>query len=163
MGYTGAFEYAWDDASLSADRPSVLSVVYEREATGRRRWLLRACHPLFTEILPFHNAAHVRQFAQAMLDLPDTAEYYDVELDFSEADTGAPGPEETKRICVATVSVFRDPADGLRPGLNYQSFYEFSGQLHATGLGMQICCDDVDIDRLRAEATALLAALGDDG
>ena len=53
-------------------------------------------------------------------------------------------------------------ADGLRPGLNYQSFYEFSGRLNATGLGMQICCDDVDIDRLRAEAGALLAALGDD-
>ncbi|WP_157880194.1 hypothetical protein [Streptomyces natalensis] len=93
--------------------------------------------------------------------MPETAEHYDVELDFSEADTGAPGPGETKRTCVATVSVFRDPADGLRPGLNHQSFYEFSRRLNTTALGMQICCDDVHIDQLRAEATALLAALGD--
>ncbi|MEU8827540.1 hypothetical protein [Streptomyces sp. NPDC048636] len=66
--------------------PSLLSVVYEPTEDGRR-WLLWAGPPVFREFVPFDDAAHVREFAQALLDLPVAAEPYERDVDLAEEET----------------------------------------------------------------------------
>ncbi|MEU9111955.1 hypothetical protein AB0D04_09220 [Streptomyces sp. NPDC048483] len=155
--YEEVFTYGWND-DPSTEHPSALAVAYEPSETGRR-WLLLASHPLLTEVLPLDDVAHVREFAQAMLDMPTSAEPYDRELDYSEPDTRAMASKPPKRTHLAALSVFREATDGLRPGLNYQSYFKFSGALNPLALGLQICCDEVAVDRLYAEARALQAEL----
>ncbi|MGW0363865.1 hypothetical protein [Streptomyces sp. NPDC002990] len=156
------FTYAWK-GSPEQDGTSVLSVAYEPpEAGGARRWLLLAGMPVFTELLPFTDAAQAREFARAVLDLPLTAEFYERELHLRETSTRMllSGPATQERF--ATLTVGRDPVDELRAYFAYQSYFGFPGPPAHTALGLEVVCDDVDVVRAHAEASQLLAALEED-
>lgn len=163
MYFEQVFTYAWrhDTADKDKDKGvSVLSVAHEPAEAGRpRRWLLLAGLPDFSELLPFDDAGHAREFAHAVLGLPLTPTPYERELQLEETCTRTmvSGPVEESRF--ATLSVGRDPHDGLRAYFAYQSFYAFAGTPHMTALGLEVICDDVDVERAQAEAKSLLAAL----
>ncbi|MBL1101088.1 hypothetical protein [Streptomyces coffeae] len=150
------FIHAWPD-DPQEKIPSLLSVVYEPAATGRR-WLLWAGPPVFREFVPFDDVAHVKEFAQALLDLPVAAEPYERDVDLAEEETEA-GADDG--LCTATLTVGRDAARGYRPYLAYQSYYVFPDRPDLNALGVDVCCRDPDVGRLHSEARALLAALDD--
>ncbi|MEU0666281.1 hypothetical protein ABZ508_14610 [Streptomyces lavendulocolor] len=169
MWFEQVFTYTWPHTTGWPHRPaeqgsSVLSVAYEPpEKDGPRRWLLLAGLPVFSELLAFDDAAHAREFARAVLDLPTAPVRYERELHLSESSTRsmASGPAEEERF--ATLSVGRDPDDGMRAYFAYQSYVDFPGTPHMTALGLEVICDDVDVERAHTEARALLAALDEDG
>ncbi|MCX5009960.1 hypothetical protein OG765_03010 [Streptomyces sp. NBC_00555] len=158
MTFEQVFTYAWKHHTGKGS--SVLSVAYEPDEAGRaQRWLLLAGLPDFSELLGFDDAAHVREFALAVLELPLTARIHEQDIELYE-ETGA------RKARSATLTVGRDPSDALRAYFAYQSYYDFPGRdgLPAlTGLGLQVVCDDVDVARAHAEARALLAALDETG
>lgn len=157
MNFEQVFTYAWKHHTGKGS--SVLSVAYEPDEAGRpRRWLLLAGLPDFSELLGFDDAAHVREFALAVLELPLTARFHEQDIELYQA--GARGDRQ------ATLTVARDPADELRAYFAYQSYYVFpdrDGRPGPAGLGLQVVCDDVDVARAHAEARALLAALDEAG
>ncbi|MEE4422406.1 hypothetical protein [Streptomyces bugieae] len=164
------FLYAWRD-DATAEIPSILSVVYEPLEAGRR-WLLWAGSPAFREFVPFEDAAHVREFAQALLDLPTAAGPYSREVDLAEDETDERGEGDgiamrgstsTSEWCYATLTVGREADRACLPYLNYRSYYVVPGRPDLTSPGLQVFCGHVDVDRLHAEARALLAALDDEG
>ncbi|MEW2416580.1 hypothetical protein AB0953_23040 [Streptomyces sp. NPDC046866] len=161
MYFEQVFTHAWQD-DPSQPGVSVISVAYEPTAAGRR-WLLLAALPHFSELVPFDDAAQAREFARAVLRLPVAAEPYEHELVLSDEETRSTPSGPRRQVCTAQLSVGRDPADGLRPYLAYQSYYGFPGDPAMTGLGLQVCCADADAARLRAEAGLLLRALDDEG
>lgn len=159
MSFEQVFTYAWKHHTGRGE--SVLSVAYEPDEAGRPlRWLLLAGLPDFTELLGFDDAAHAREFARAVLELPLTARFHEQDIELYE-ETGA---REARN---ATLTVGRDPSDGLRAYFAYQSYFLSLGtdDLPAgrAGLGLQVVCDDVDVTRAHAEARALLAALDEAG
>ncbi|GAA2499381.1 hypothetical protein [Streptomyces gobitricini] len=159
MHFEQVFTYAWQ-SDPAEKGSSVLSVAYETpEGGGPRRWLLLAGLPIFSELLTFDDTAHVREFARAVLDLPVTPTFYERELHLSGSGTRTPacGPAEPEPF--ATLRVGRDPDDELRACFAYQSYVAFPGMPHMTALGLEVICDDVDVDRAHAEARALLAVL----
>ncbi|MER7110302.1 hypothetical protein [Streptomyces sp. NPDC000229] len=163
MYFEQVFTYAWQHNQAEKGM-SVLSVAYEpEEGDGSRRWLLLAGLPIFSEQLAFDDAAHVREFARAVLDLPTVPSFYERELHLSEtsARTLPSGAAEEERF--ATLWVGRDPDEELRAYFAYQSYYAFPAIPGMTSLGLEVICDDVDVDRAHAEARALLAALDEGG
>ncbi|MFJ9842621.1 hypothetical protein ACIRYZ_19495 [Kitasatospora sp. NPDC101155] len=113
-------------------------------------WELYAAAPLWSESLPFADPDDVRRLAQALLDLPAEPEPYEFEWQLSRTEFERTDKE---RIHFATFAVGLDPTDGHRPYLAYQSYYH-RGQ--ATGLGLEVVCEDPPIDHLRAQAHAFL-------
>ncbi|MET9697455.1 hypothetical protein ABZY31_11070 [Streptomyces sp. NPDC006529] len=111
-------------------------------------WLLRAESPFGTETIRFDGAEQVRGFARAVLDLPPRAEPYEYELELSRTD-------DAGRTHLATLLIGREASDGFQPYIQYQSFYETGA---ATGLGMSVDCEELDAERLHAEARGLLRA-----
>ncbi|WP_336317998.1 hypothetical protein [Streptomyces lavendofoliae] len=163
MSFEQVFTYAWQ-GDTAEKGPSVLSVAYEPpEGDGPRRWLLLAALPIFSELLAFDDAAHVREFARAVLDLPSAPLDFDRELHLSETSrrTMLSGPADEVRF--ATLRVGRDPDDGMRAYFAYQSYVSFPGTPGMTCVGLEVICDDVDVDRAHGEARALLAELDEDG
>ncbi|MCP9211916.1 hypothetical protein [Streptomyces cucumeris] len=149
------FLHTWRD-DPKEETPSLLSVVYEPTATGRR-WLLWAGPPSFREFVPFDDADHVREFARAVLDLPATAVPYerDVDLAEEEPEDGA----DPAGLCAATVTVGRDTSADHRPYLAYWSYYVLPGSPEQYDPGPSVFCRDPDVGRLHSEARALLTAL----
>ncbi|MGP3690024.1 hypothetical protein ACTVZO_35905 [Streptomyces sp. IBSNAI002] len=147
------FTYAWEHHTGKGS--SALSVAYEPDGAGRpRRWLLLAALPDFSELLPFEDAAHAREFALAVLELPLTERFHEREVELYGT-----GPREERQ---AALTVGRDPADGFRAYFAYQSYYVFPGRDGLPGhtaLGLEVVCEDVDVARAQAGARALLAAL----
>jgi hypothetical protein len=163
MSFEQVFTYAWQH-DRAEKGTSVLSVAYEpEEGDGSRRWLLLAGLPVFSELLAFDDAGHFREFARAVLDLPSAPSFYERELHLSETGrrTAASGPAEDE--CFATLWVGRDPDEDHRAYFAYQSYYAFPGTTGMTSLGLEVICDDVDVDRAHDEARALLAVLDEDG
>jgi hypothetical protein len=149
------FTYAWRYGGGAAGRApgtSVLSVAHEPAEEGTPgRWLLLAGLPDVTELLPFDDAAQVRAFARAVLGLasaPAAGEH--------EFLLGEEGPEEER---FATLRVGRDRGEGRRAFFAYRSYVAVPGRPEWTSLGLEVVCRDVDVDRARAEARALLAVL----
>ncbi|MEU9114647.1 hypothetical protein AB0D04_23360 [Streptomyces sp. NPDC048483] len=153
------FGYAWRD-DPTAKTPSALVVVREPVEAGWRR-LLWAVTPHGSEFVPFEDGAHVREFAQAMLDLPTAAAPYRRELGFSEGETETEGAGPSEELCEADLAAGRDEARGLRPYLVYRSCYWIPDTPGSSALGLEASCRNVDVDRLHTEARALLVALGD--
>lgn len=152
MNVEPVFTYAWQHHTGKGS--SVLSVACEPDEAGRpRRWLLLAGLPDVSELLAFDDAAHAREFARAVLELPLTARFHERDIELYE--TGERAARQ------ATLTVGRDP-DELRAYFAYQSYYDFPGRDGRAGvaaLGLEVVCDDVDVVRAQAEARALLAAL----
>ncbi len=157
MNFEQVFTYAWEHHTGKGS--CVLSVACEPDEAGRpRRWLLLAALPDFSELLAFEDAAHAREFALAVLELPLTERFHERDVELYET-----GPREERQ---ATLTVGRDPADGLRAFFAYQSSYLFPGHDGLPGpaaLGLEVVCHDVDVARAQAEARALLAALEEAG
>ncbi|MEU9253089.1 hypothetical protein AB0D66_14730 [Streptomyces sp. NPDC048270] len=153
MYFEQVFTYAWEHHTGRG--AAVLSVACEPEEAGRpRRWLLLAAQPDFSELLAFEDAAHAREFATAVLELPSSRRFHERDIELYET-----GPGQDRQ---ATLTVGRDPADGLRAYFAYQSFYLFpdrDGRPGPAALGLEVVCDDVDVERAKAEARALLAVL----
>ncbi|MFG2982133.1 hypothetical protein ACGFYQ_12890 [Streptomyces sp. NPDC048258] len=159
MQFEQVFTYAWE-RERGEGGSCVLSVAYEPAEAGRPRgWLLLAGLPDFTELLTFDDAAHAREFARAVLELPQAAESYEREVQLGETSTRTllSGPVTEERF--ATLSVGRDPTDELRAYFAYQSYFSFPGRPGLSALGLQVVCEDVDVARAHAEARSLLAAL----
>ncbi|MFD7585420.1 hypothetical protein ACFV84_08345 [Kitasatospora sp. NPDC059811] len=116
-------------------------------------WELLAAAPRWSESLPFAGPEDVRRLAQALLDLPSDPEPYEFEWQLSRTEFER---TENERTHFATLAVGLDPTDGHRPYLAYQSYYH-RGQ--ASGLGLEVICEDPPVDRLRAQAHALLTDL----
>lgn len=157
MNFDQVFTYAWPHHTGTGS--SVLSVAYEPDGAGRpRRWLLLAAQPDFSELLAFDDAAHAREFARAVLELPLEPRFHEHDIELCEA-----GEREERQ---ATLTVGRDPSDGLRAYFAYQSYYVFparDGRADAAALGLQVVCDEVDVVRAQEQARALLAALDETG
>ncbi|MEU9144636.1 hypothetical protein [Streptomyces sp. NPDC048349] len=153
MHFEQVFTYAWEH--VTGEGSSVLSVACEPDGAGRPpRWLLLAGQPGFSELLAFDGAAHAREFARAVLELPLTARFHERDIELHET-----GPREERQ---ATLTVGRDPGDALRAYFAYQSYYVFpgrDGRADVAALGLQVVCDDVDVPRAQAEARVLLAVL----
>ncbi|MBV2155472.1 hypothetical protein [Kitasatospora sp. SUK 42] len=115
-------------------------------------WELLATAPLWSESLPFAGPDEVRRLAQALLDLPAEPEPYEFEWQLSRTEFAR---TENERVHFATFAVGLDPTDGHRPYLAYQSYYH-RGQ--ATGLGLEVICEDPPVDHLRAQAHAFLTS-----
>ncbi|WP_188301593.1 hypothetical protein [Streptomyces sp. CBMA156] len=113
-------------------------------------WELLAAAPAWSESLPFADPDDVRRLAQALLDLPAEPEPYEFEWQLSRTE---PAQAKGERTHFATFAVGLDPTDGHRPYLAYQSYYHL-GQ--ATGLGLEVICEDPPVDHLRAQAHAFL-------
>ncbi|MQS11364.1 hypothetical protein F7Q99_03420 [Streptomyces kaniharaensis] len=116
-------------------------------------WELLAAAPRWSETLPFADPDDVRRLAQTLLDLPAEPEPYEFEWQLSRTENER---TENERTHFATFAVGLDPTDGHRPYLAYQSYYH-RGQ--ATGLGLEVICEDPPIDQLRAQAHAFLTSL----
>ncbi|MFD7905887.1 hypothetical protein ACFV4G_27045 [Kitasatospora sp. NPDC059747] len=125
-----------------------LSVIRNESA-----WELFAAAPVHSETIPFDGPDDVRRLAQALLDLPAEPEPYEFEWHLSRTEDTRPGDGHT---LFATFTVGLDPADDHRPYLAYQSYYHRG---HSTALGLEVICEDPPIDRLRAQAHALLTSL----
>lgn len=159
MRFEQVFTYAWrhDPAERGV---SVLSVACEpAEADRPRRWLLLAGLPIFSELLPFDDAGHAREFARAVLALPPAPERYEREFHLGESRTRTMTTGQVEEHRFATLWVGRDPADDPRAYFAYQSYCAFAGRPDMTSPGLEVVCDDVDVPRAHAEARALLAAL----
>ncbi|MEU4299149.1 hypothetical protein [Kitasatospora aureofaciens] len=113
-------------------------------------WQLFAAAPLWSESLPFAGPDEVRRLAQALLDLPADPEPYEFEWELSRTEFAR---TEKERTHFATFAVGLDPTDDHRPYLAYQSYHQL-GQ--ATGLGLEVICEDPPVDHLRAQAHAFL-------
>ncbi|MFF4379751.1 hypothetical protein [Kitasatospora sp. NPDC001547] len=139
-------------------------------------WELLASTPYWSESIPFANPEEVRRLAQALLDLPAEPEPYEFEWQLSRSrptrsagsagPTGSPGslsagteaadptPDGSEpQPHFATFAVGLDPTDDHRPYLAYQSYYDLG---RATGLGLEVICEDPPVDHLRAQAHAFL-------
>ncbi|MFB7126023.1 hypothetical protein DR950_13090 [Kitasatospora xanthocidica] len=114
-------------------------------------WELLASAPSSSESIPFANPDEVRRLAQALLDLPAEPEPYEFEWQLSRSGPApAPGGPQPH---FATFAVGLDPTDDHRPYLAYQSYYDLG---RATGLGLEVICEDPPVDHLRAQAHAFL-------
>ncbi|MER6302955.1 hypothetical protein ABT247_25840 [Kitasatospora sp. NPDC001539] len=129
------------------DQDGEWALTVSRSGNG---WELSAAAPLYSESLPFADPDDVRRLAQALLDLPTDPEPYEFEWQLSRTESERTGDEKTH---FATLAVGLDPTDDHRPYLAYQSYYH-RGQ--ATGLGLEVICEDPPIDHLRAQAHAFL-------
>ncbi|GAB2571578.1 hypothetical protein GCM10027168_00340 [Streptomyces capparidis] len=159
MNFEQVFTYAWHDEPRGGT--SVISVAYEVvDKLQERRWLLLAGLPGYSELLPFPGAADAAAFARAVLELPAAAGAYEREFLVGRTETRAMAWGIAEQWHHATLWVGRDPADGLRPYLAYQSWVTFPGPPRMFGQGIDVCCDDIDLDVACAEARALLAELG---
>ncbi|MER7756001.1 hypothetical protein [Kitasatospora sp. NPDC097643] len=116
-------------------------------------WELSASAPRWSESLPFEGPDDVRRLAQALLDLPCEPEPYECEWQLSRTEFASTDKERTH---FATFALGLDPTDGHRPYLAYQSYYH-TGQ--ATGLGLEVICENPPVDHLRAQAHAFLTNL----
>ncbi|MFF9868842.1 hypothetical protein ACF1G0_26160 [Streptomyces sp. NPDC013953] len=158
MRFEQVFTYAWPyggGAAGATPGTSVLSVAHEPAEEGTpRRWLLLAGLPHVTELLPFDDAAQVRAFARAVLGLRSAPAAHEHEL--HEFLLGEEGPEEER---FATLRVGRDRGEGTRAFFTYRSYVAVPGRPEWTSPGLEVVCRDVEVDRARAEARALLAEL----
>ncbi|MFI6155457.1 hypothetical protein ACIBCA_22550 [Kitasatospora sp. NPDC051170] len=124
------------------DREGEWALTVAHNASG---WELMASAPRWSESLPFSDPDDVRRLAQALLDLPAEPEPYECEWQLTRTDH--------ERTHFATFAVGLDPDDDHRPYLAYQSYYHV-GQ--ATGLGLEVICENPPVDHLRAQAHAFL-------